>query len=288
MYYLLYALALLTLSQSGVIIRWSETNALILGAWRLLFAGMILYFWSRWRRSHEKVNKQDQRKIIAAGFAFFIHLFSYAYAAHTTSIAHLMLIYSLNPVTTAMGSWLFFKEKLTRRQGTAYVLALIGIYLLAREKQGTSQILGDMLAIVAAVAFSAYALISQWARRGLSNSVFASRMYFAGSAFFFLTAFLSGTPLVADSSKGWMGIALLTVFPTLLGHGIFTLTMKHIPMIILSIGKLIEPVFSAFSAYLLFGENISSSALISFAIIIGAVVLVVKPQRSRPHQHPKP
>ncbi len=277
MYYLLYTVALVCLSQASVIIRWSGTDALILGAWRLLFAGAILFGWSKIYLPKEKVGTNDLRKIIAAGFAFFVHLYSYAYSAHHTSISHLMLIFSLNPVTTAMGSWLFFKEKMTFRQGVSYLLALVGIYLLAREKQGSSEITGDMVAIVAAITFSAYALLSKWARRDLSNSVFASRMYFAGSAFFFLTAVLSGViPPVPVASSGWIGIGLLTIFPTLLGHGIFTLSMKHIPLHVLSLGKLLEPAMAAISAFILFGESLTTAAILSFVLIVTAVVLVVR------------
>jgi len=250
---------------------------LILGSWRLLGAGLILLVWGKIYLPKEKINPNQHRKIIAAGFAFFMHLFSYAYSAHHTSIAHLMLIFSLNPVTTAIGSWIFFKEKMTKKQILSYILALLGIYILAREKHGTSEVIGDAMAIVAAITFSAYALLSQWARRDISNIVFSSHMYLVGSFFFFITLFLFGPgPLAADSSKGWVGIALLTFLPTLLGHGTFTFVIKHIPLSVLSLGKLLEPGFAAITAFLLFQERLSSSAVLSSLLIFTAVVLVVK------------
>jgi drug/metabolite transporter (DMT)-like permease len=155
------------------------------------------------------------------------------------------------------------------------VLALLGIYILAREKQGGAQIEGDMVAIISAVTFSAYAILSKWARRDLSNSIMSSRMYFAGAIFFLLGAILSGAPLLPVTDKGLIGIALLTVFPTLMGHGIFTLVMNHIPLYVLSLGKLIEPGIAAISAYFLFAESLSMAALASSALIVSAVVLVV-------------
>lgn len=283
MYYWLYFLALISLSQSSVIVRWSGTDSLVLGAWRLLFGGLILYSWSQFRLKKQKLNRSDYRKLVAAGFAFFVHLFTYAYSAHHTSISHLMLIFSLNPVTTAMGSWLFFKEKMTVRQGWAYLLALFGIYILAREKQGSGEIVGDMVAIVSVITFSAYALLSRWARRDLPNSVFASRMYFVGAVFFFLTLLLFGLSPFPEQSKGWTAILLLTVFPTLLGHGIFTLAMKHIPLYILSLGKLIEPPMAAVTAFLLFHETLTATSLVSFIVVIAAVVLVLRQERRSRH-----
>jgi drug/metabolite transporter (DMT)-like permease len=272
--------ALVCLSQASVIIRWSGTDPLLLGAWRLLVAGLVLLVWSQRYLPEVKLRSRDFKKVVAAGFAFFVHLFSYAYAAHNTSISHLMLIFSVNPVTTALGSWLFFKEKMSVRQGFAYLLALVGIYVLAHEKQGTGEIFGDLVAIVAAITFSIYALLSKWARHDLPNSVFASRMYLAGAGFFFLTAILSGIPLMPEANHDWVGIGLLALFPTLLGHGIFTMSMKYIPLYILSLGKLLEPAMAALTAFLLFGEKLSLSAMTSFVLIVSAVILVIiqKPQ----------
>lgn len=280
--YLLYAIALICLSQSSIIIKWSAADPLLLGAWRLLFAGMILYLVSLKSTGAKGISVSHQKKIIAAGFAFFVHLFTYAYSAQHTSISHLMMLFSINPLTTALGSWLFFKEKFTRRQGAAYIIALMGIYLLAREKQGTSEIIGDVIALVAALTFSIYALLSQRVRHDLPNTLFASRLYLFGSLFFFIATWIIGTDPFPIETQSWKGIALLTLFPTLLGHGIFTYSMKKIPLYVLSLGKLIEPALAAISAFVLFGESLSPSSLISFVMIIAAVSLVVvKPSKEK-------
>ncbi len=290
---MLYGISLFCLSQSAVIIRWSGTDPLILGAWRLLFAGLILYVAAPILNSktHSKskpkvtLTTRDTKNTILAGFAFFIHLFSYAYSAHHTSISHLMLIFSINPLTTALGSWFFFNEKLTTRKIVAYALALVGIYILAREKQGSSELMGDIMAIVAAITFSAYALLSQRARRDLSNTVFASRLYLTGSFFFFLTTFFYGMNPLPNTTLSWQGILLLTLFPTLIGHGIFTFSLKHIPLYVLSLGKLIEPAMAAITAFLLFGEKLQPSSVLSFVIIIASVVLVIFKPKAIKQKH---
>lgn len=239
-------------------------------------AGLILLIGSKIYLPKERLTSTDHRKIVAAGFAFFIHLFTYAYSAHHTSIAHLMLIFSLNPVTTAIGSWIFFREKMTRIQILSYILALLGIYILAREKQGTSEIIGDAIAMASAITFSAYALLSHWARRSISNVVFSSRMYLIGAFFFFITLILFGPgSIVANNSKGWIAIALLTIFPTLLGHGIFTFVIRHIPLPILSIGKLLEPGLAAITAFLIFQESLSPAVVASSVLIFVSVILIV-------------
>lgn len=276
-YYVYYGISLFCLSQSGVIIRWSEENPLILGAWRLLMGGLILMAGDLFLNSKNKspISIKELKYILLAGFAFFLHLYSYAYSAHHTSISHLMLIFSINPLTTAIGSWIIFKEKLTTRKFLAYLLALLGIYILAREESGNSDIFGDLMAVVAAITFTIYALFSQKARQSLPNTIFISRMYLVGSIFFFLAIFLYGLSPIPNSEQSWNGIFALTVFPTLIGHGIFIYSLKHIPLYVLSLGKLIEPAMAAITAYFTFGEYLSGASFLSFAIIVISVAMVV-------------
>lgn len=276
MYHLLYLFSLLSLSQSSVIVRWSQTDPLVLGAWRLLIAGLFFYIWSRREKVHRPPNGADNKRIIWAGFIFFLHLYSFAYASHHTSIAHVMLIYSINPVSTALGNRLFFNQAISPRQVVAYLLAALGIFILAREKTGgLVSVEGDFAAFFSAVTFSAYALLSQRARESLPNAVYTARLYLIGSVFFFVFAFLQpGLSLVPLHSQGLGGILLLTVFPTIIGHGGFILCLGRLNINFLSLGKLIEPCFSALSAYYLFGEEISKAVLPAFVLIAGAVMLI--------------
>jgi drug/metabolite transporter (DMT)-like permease len=270
MHYWLYLIALISLSQASIIIRWSTTDPLVLGIWRLFFAAIILKSWTLIRKSNYTISSlRHWRNIAVTGVLFFVHLYSYAYAAHHTTIAHLMLIYSINPVFTAVGNMIFFKEKLTPRFITAFLLAFSGIYYLVASnlKEQSYNLSGDLIAILSALSFAGYALFSKNSRKTIPNMIFTSAFYAISSFCFLIASFVLSVNPYPHSSKSWIAILLLAVFPTMLGHSIFTYCMNYIDIQILSLGKLIEPILSAGSAWLLFGEPITNQHIISFILI---------------------
>jgi drug/metabolite transporter (DMT)-like permease len=288
MHYWLYLIALISLSQASIIIRWSQTDPLLLGIWRLFLAAMVLRSFAlislnrkRLPQNSAQVSAQlssrQWRNIILTGVFFFVHLYSYAWAAHHTTIAHLMLIYSINPVFTAIGNLVFFKEKITWRLIAAFVLAFLGLYFLvvSKTEQGNQSWDGDWAAVLAAITFSAYALLSKHSRKSIPNSIFTSTFYGIASMCFLLATLGVGLNPFPQEPNSWMAIVLLALFPTILGHGIFTYCMNFIDIQILSLGKLIEPIMSATSAWLLFGEPITTYHVLSFLLIATGISLVL-------------
>jgi drug/metabolite transporter (DMT)-like permease len=282
----LYVIALLSLSQASIIIKWSHENPLILGFWRLLIAATLLKSWTLFQKTpefKEKIQKSQWVDIFLTGVFFFMHLFSYAYAAHHTSIAHLMLIYSVNPIFTAVGNLCFFKEKITKRIIMAFLLSFAGIYYLVSSNKENLQhsFYGDVTALLAALTFSIYALLSKKSRRNLPNSIFASSFYAIASGCFLMTLLSLSLNPVPSNSRSIIAIILLALFPTILGHGIFTYCMKFIDIQLLSLGKLVEPLLSAVSAWIFFSEPITKQHFISFVLISSGILLVLlKPPRT--------
>lgn len=280
MHYWLYSIALVALSQSSVIIRWSQTDPLILGIWRLFFAALVLKSWVLLQKSSEfktRISSSQWRNIILTGIFFFIHLYSYAYAAHHTTIAHLMLIFAINPIITAVGNLIFFKERITRHLIIAFILAFGGIYYLVINNltSASYNLQGDLIAMLAAISFSAYALFSKHSRKTIPNSIFTSAFYAVASICFLVTSLLLSVDPMPPSSHSWVAIFLLAIFPTMLGHGIFTYCMNYIDLHLLSLAKLVEPILSALSAWILFGEPITFQHIISFALISSGISLVL-------------
>ncbi len=310
-YYFAYLVALISLSQASVIIRWSQENPLILGGWRLLFASLILrFFFELSSKLHFtknvqlknasnvkkiKLTRNQIQNILIIGFVFFVHLFSYAFAAHSIPVNYLMLIYSCNPVFTAIANMIMFKEPIKFKHCIAFVFSFLGIYVLVRgvpsgfsiinKDSNSISIIGVGSAVLAALTFSIYSIFSKKVRKELPNSLVTSLFYGVASCCFFISILSIGlTPIPMELNKGWVAIFLLALFPTILGHSVFTYCMNHIDIQILSIGKLIEPIFAAISAYFILGEPITFSHFIAFLLIsigIGALFINKKAKLSK-------
>jgi len=76
-------------------------------------------------------------------------------------------------------------------------------------------------------------------------------------------------PLVA-----WLLILLLSVGPTILGYGLYTLSMHYLPAGIANLICTLEPSLTALQAYILLGERLTAVQWMGSALVVAAVILV--------------
>jgi drug/metabolite transporter (DMT)-like permease len=303
LYYFLFALALINLSQASNIVRWSQTDPGYLGTWRLLIAAATLFLWQFFKNFYQRekgaviskavISKQDYQRTLLASFFFFGYLYAHAYAAHHTSIANCMLLSSTHPLITASIGIFYFKELFKKTLIISYLLCAIGIFILffsnqqsvlklALQTPASQQLLsGDVAAFIAAFCFSIYTILSKKIRTKLSVDVFASRLYLFAGICFLVTSLLTNGSVLPGQERAWSGILLLTIFSTLLGQFLFTFCLKHLNIYFMSLSKLIEPAMSALVAYFLFGEKIGVPLLLAFIFIMSGLIILIKNQNAR-------
>ena len=276
----IFLTAVTSLSTSPLFVKWSGATVEFLGFWRMLFAGLLILVGMRL-----KLRDTTSRRLrtwvwpSVAGIFFFLHLWTYSRSAQTTSIAHLMILFAVNPVFTVLGAALFFDEKLKKRLILVYPLAFLGLWILVREKVSNApeSQWGDALAILSGFFHAAYLLASKQARKTIPNLEFSMRLYLVTGLFFGITAVARGIPLFADSTHGWLGVTGLILFPTFLGHALMTQLVGRINVGVLSCGKLIEPGLSSLMAFVVLGESISSRTAGAFLLTATAVMILFWP-----------
>lgn len=288
MTYFLFLIAITCLSQSATWVRLAAAPALMLGFWRL-FGGAIIMSVIAYRDHirHKKLSqifpRSGRQPMLLAGVFFFLHLWTYTLAAQHTSIANCMILFAVNPLFTAVGSYLFFKEKLSPRLGFAYIFAALGIYQLVNlnidfKSNGT---FGDVSALASAALYSAYILSGKKARLTMANSIFSVGLYSSGALLFLIAALWREVPLWHYPMVTWLSVGGLIVLSTLLGHGIFTYLLTHLNINWMSCGKLIEPVLAALIGFLIFNENLLPNTIAAFAFTAVAVVILFAPWKKK-------
>ncbi len=287
-YYLLFFIAIASLSQSANITRLADAPALMIGFWRLLGASLCMMalhaFMSRknWQNFFQKVNLSTWIWTFTSGFFFFVHLWTFFLAAQTTSIANCMVLYSCNPIFTATGSWLLLKDKVEKRHIVSFLLAFSGIALLAGDHLDFSQgMTGELSAILSALLYSAYILTGKKARLHMHNEQFTCTIYLWGALLFFTIGSFKGVQWLGYPSLTWWAIAGYILFPTLLGHALFTYLLKYLNINWMSCGKLLEPGMSAFVASLAFHEEMQGRTVIAFLLTLLASFVLLQPHLTR-------
>lgn len=281
--YLLYFIALFGLSQSANLVKMAQAPIEVLGFWRLFFCALLFLPWALRFKSLRPLFQADRRHDLwmglISGTFFFLHLWTFFYASKNTSIANCMIIFSINPLFTAAGAYLFFGEKFTPRLAMAYVLAFFGIYWLVSHSVHFDQglVKGDLMALLSALLVSVYLLSGKKLRHSLDNPSFSVFIYSVCAFWFGVTALLRGIEFTGYETNTWWAIAGLVVIPTLLGHSLFMYLIKYMNINLMTCGKLIEPVMSSMVAWILFKEHLKTSTWIAFIFTSASVLVLFAP-----------
>ncbi len=280
----LYFLALASLSSAPNWAKLSQMPIEILGFYRLSIASALLLLWIFIKKPNIKFNfNKTTWWVIASGVLFFLHLWTYKYAAKNTSVSNTMIIFSSNPIWASIGAIIFFNEKLHKRLIVSYSLALLGIYLLVANdlKLHSSFGYGDWSSLLSAILYSAHMLVGKKARQYYTNTYFAFLQYSVSAFLFGLCALGTGAQLTGYSDVSWLSVAGLILLPTFLGHFSLTYLVQYMDLSLMTCGKLIEPVLASIMAYALFNEKISPNAWISFGLTSLSVLILFSPSLFR-------
>lgn len=282
MNYLLFAVSILSLSQSANLIRYAQAPALAVGAWRLLGAAlaMAVILMLTDRKSVRQMTAIFRSPIVwISGTFFFFHLWTYFWAVQNTTIAAAMILFATNPLMTALWSKVLVQDTPHPRLGIAWVVGFLGLILLLWERWNTAHMnfLGNISALASAVLYSGYILTGKIGRKQFSNTTLTTGLYSVTALWFFIMAILRDVPLTNYPSYTWWTIAALVIFPTLMGHAVFTYLLKFLNINWMSCGKLLEPAIAAFVAFFLFGEAISTTTVAAFILTGIAVAILYSP-----------
>ena len=216
-----------------------------------------------------------------SGACLALHFSTWFESLKWTSIASSTVLVSTEVIFSALGFALFLHGRIPRLGAVAIAVAFAGSVVLALSDAGGSGALaGDLLAVLAAVAVAAYTLIGQVQRARQSTTVYTFLTYSACLTVLLALDIATGTPVL-----GWgfreVGVGLLlAVFCTLLGHSLFSWSLKWLSPAYVSAAKLCEPVFASILGLLLFGEGIGPFQGIGAIAVLAGVLLYTKAEEN--------
>lgn len=286
-----FFICLLILSQAATLIRYADASSLAICFWRLALAGAILVpvaFGRTGRSQLRTLDKGERWHLALSGFFLFTHFYLFFRSVQETSIANSTILFSLNPVTTALGAWLFFRERISTHLVFACALGFVGIFVLFGEQwfdstfqPSATSFYGNVWSIASATCFSGYILTGKKLRSKLSNSTFASAIYLQTAVYAALLMLAVGESFTGYTPLTWWMFLALAIFPTLLGHAVFTYCLNYLDVNFMSCMTLIEPLFAAIAAHYLFSEPLSRYAAVGFILTCASVFAIYWPWISR-------
>ncbi|TBH15237.1 EamA family transporter [Thermus thermamylovorans] len=244
--------------------------SLVMSAGRMALAALLLApGWARPLGGHGGIPwAVGAGAFLALHFAFWITSLSY------TSVAASTALVTTNPVWVTLFGWLLFREAPSRLTLLGVGIALLGGLLIglgsAEGGVGANPLLGNLLALLGAVAASFYFLLGREAqRRGLSILEYVRLAYTVAALVLLPLPHLFGGGYGGYPLEVYGYILLMALLPQLLGHTSFNWATRHIPPVLVTLAILFEPVGASLLAFLLLGE------LPGVRVLLGALVLLL-------------
>ena len=221
---------------------------------------------------------------IAGGSAYFI---AENTALKLTLISDVAVLVSTAPLTTALMGAIFYRdERISLLSCVGMIIAFIGSVMLAL-KHGLvwgDSIVGDMLAVLAAVVWAFYSMALKKLNRTYTTLFITRKLFFYG--------ILSALPLLAmeDSQVQWETIKRPEVWGNLLYLGlvcsmaayfIWGITVKRIGAVRASNYFYLSPIISMIAAAIWFGERTTAIAYVGCVLILTGVVMAEKFKRKQ-------
>ncbi len=189
---------------------------------------------------------------------------------------------------TAILGWWLLKERLDWIKILAVILCLSGCVLVSAAYNPdvwNTNFMAILIGIFTGLAYAAYSLMGRSASmRGLNP--WTTLLYTFGFAtlYLFLVNILPGNFLPGSAQKpldflwlgnqwtGWLVLFILGAGPSLLGFGLYNVSLSHLPASIANLVLTTEPVFTATIAYFFLDERLTLIQLLGSLLILSGVV----------------
>ena len=185
-----------------------------------------------------------------------------------------------SPALVAVLGYLILGERLSLGTVVAIGAAMGGAVLLGWADAGAitmgrGALLGNTLALGAALLVSVYLLIGRVVRQDVSWWAYVPLLYTAAAASVLAAAWIRGTPLLGYSWRVYGLCVALALGPQVLGHGSFNYALQYLSAAVVGMLSLLEPVGASLLAYVLFDELPPPLSIVGMVIVLAAVGVVI-------------
>jgi drug/metabolite transporter (DMT)-like permease len=278
-------LAIIAISTSGILIRLTEAEPLVTATNRLLLTSSLLLPIALFRPDQglRSIGRRTLLLLAVSGVLLGLHFALWTSSLFWTSVASAVLLTDTHPVMVALGAGWFLGETTPAGVWLGIVLTLLGglVIGIGDFSIGGRALIGDAMAVGASATFAGYLLIGRRVRQELGIAAYAGVVYGIAALTVGALSLATGQSLREFSDRDllvWIG---LVAFPTLGGHTVINWTLRHLPVSVVGVSILGEPVSTTLLAWLLLAEPPALSAFLGGAIILGGIYLAMRSDLTR-------
>jgi drug/metabolite transporter (DMT)-like permease len=290
--YWVLALSLLGISFAGPLVRLSGADPVAIAVWRLGFSLLIvavfLVMTGQWR-DWSRIASREVALAAAGGVSLALHFWAWNASIHLTSIAASVTLVSLQPAVVAVISAVVLKEVPTSHQVIGIAIAILGAIVIAAPDlkggmapSGNAPLLGNLLAMSAAVTAAIYYTIGRSLRQSLGIWAYVGIVYATAFVTLSVVAMSRGISLTPQPPREIAIFAGLALGPMLLGHTGMNWALKFLPAYVVNLTVLGEPVGATLLGALIpsIRQIPTLPTLVGGAIVLGGVIIAAGARRA--------
>jgi drug/metabolite transporter (DMT)-like permease len=258
----------------------ADAPSSIVAFYRLLFTVILLFpfFLKGSTKELKFVTKRLFILSILSGIFLALHFYAFMASLNYTSVTSSTILVTIHPIFVGLGSFYFLKEKLSFGFVKAVLITLLGgiVISISDASQGSSALLGDILAFLGALLMTLYMLIGRVVRQEVAVTTYAFLVYSSSTVTLLLINLGINKPFYPYTVKDWILFLAMALICTILGHNTLNWALKYLNPTYISTAILGEPVLATLWALLFLREYPGSFQLIGSAIVIIGLFILIK------------
>jgi drug/metabolite transporter (DMT)-like permease len=278
--YLVLLVGVVSVSFASIFIRLAEAPPLVIAAYRLSIAALILIPFNAGGAvaSLKTLSRREMILLVLSSAFLALHFALWITSLSYTSIASSVVLVTSHPAFVAVLSYFLWGERLNKRAVGGIAVALLGVALInyGGFAFGARAILGDLLALVAAFAMGAYLIIGKQLRARIDILPYLTIIYSGAAAMLLIAMVSAGHSFTGYSVTTYLMMGLLAVVPQLIGHSSLNLAARLVPVTVVSVAILGEPVGATLLGYLILNEAPKASEIIGGLLILAGIFVVLR------------
>jgi drug/metabolite transporter (DMT)-like permease len=275
------AVGIVAVSTAAVLIREADAPVLVIAAYRLAFASLPLVALAAVRRRAILPSQRDRAALtLLSGLMLAAHFAFWVASVKQTSVVTATVLVTTTPLFVSLASGPLLHEPPGRATWTGLAIAAAGSLLMVSEDFGAGgdTLHGDAFALMGALCAAGYFLAGRrLLAEGLNWLNYITLTYSTAAACLIALAFAGGSPLSGYSAETYGTFLLLALVPQLIGHSAVNRSLAHLPVVVVSLAVMGEPVGATILAAVFLGEHPSPLEFTGGLLVLAGVYAGLRP-----------
>jgi drug/metabolite transporter (DMT)-like permease len=270
----------LAVSTGAIFAKLAEAPALVIAAYRVGLASLILAPIAWWQAREEILGLRMREYALAllSGLFLALHFSTWISSLNYTSVANSVVLVNTNPLWVGVLTPLISKDRLTLTTKISIVISVIGGAIIGAGDfaTGGQALWGDFLALLGSICAAMYLLLGRNLRRKLSLLAYVIICYGSAAIILWGLVIALGLQIVGFSSGTYAAFAGMALISQIIGHTSYNWALKWFSASMIAVSLLGEPIGATILAYIIFDESLTWAKFIGGSLILAAIYLAAR------------